>query len=177
MKGILVLLNTKDKQDIHKVEEKYMNKDEHRDDSVSHKTDESTNQSTENIVKYDVDLKVETSSKDEIMIKDVVNSVVDEVVHKIDTEDKDEAILPDGTVKAENVTVAIPYTEQNKNTQGDTLQVVETEKPPDDVKAHVPPMDCSETQDEPTKDITVPVETDTGVAVAEEMDTVVIVPE
>ena len=41
------------------------------------------------------------------MIKDVVNSVVDEVVCKIDAEDKGEAILPDGTVKAENVTVVI----------------------------------------------------------------------
>ena len=39
LKGILVLLNTKDKQDIHKVEEKDVSKDEHRDESVSHKTD------------------------------------------------------------------------------------------------------------------------------------------
>ena len=80
-------------------------------------------------------------------------------------------------MKDENVTVVVPYTEQNKNTQGDTLQVVETEKPPDDVKVNVPPMDGSETQDEPTTGITVPVETDTSVTVAEEMDMVVIVPE
>ena len=79
LKGILVLLNTKDKQDIHKVEEKDASKDEHRDDSVSHRKDESINQSTENIVKYDVELKVGTSSEDEMTIKDV-NSVVDEAV-------------------------------------------------------------------------------------------------
>ena len=140
-------MNTKDKQDIHNIEEKDVSKDEHRDDSVSHKTDESTNQSTENIVKYDVELKVEISSEDEMVIKDVVNSVVDEVICKIDAEDKSEAILPDGTVKAKNVMVVVPYTEQIKNTQGDTLQVVETKKPTDDVKVHVHPMNGSETQD------------------------------
>ena len=170
LKGILVLLNTKDKQDICKVEEKDVSKDEHRDDCVSHKTDESTNQSTENIVKYDVELKVETSSEDDMTIKDIVNSVVDEVVHKIDAEDKGEALLPDGTVKAENVTVVIPYTERNKNTQGDTLQVVETEKPPDDVKVHVPPMDDSKTQDDIVTGVTVPEETESGVTVAEQAD-------
>ena len=59
---------------------------------------------------------------------------------------------------------------QNKNTQGDTLQVVETEKPPDDVKVHVLPMDDSETQDDIVTSVTVPEETESGVTVAEQAE-------